>query len=47
MLSLIKSRGVAEENGDRLVSIQNSKLQVRLRTLIEVPVLLSDLEPLT
>jgi hypothetical protein len=47
MLSLIKSRGVPEENGDRLVSIQNSKLQIRLRTLIEVPVLLGNLEPLT
>ena len=47
MLSLIKGRGVSEESGDRLVSIQNSKLQVRLRTFIEVPVLLGDLESLT
>lgn len=44
VLSLVKSRGVPEGNSDRLVSIQNSELQVRFRTSIEVPVLFGDLE---
>ena len=44
MLSLIESRGMSKGNGDRLVSIQNSKFQVRLGAFIEVPVLLGDLE---
>ena len=44
ILPLIKSRGVPEDNGDRLVSIQNSELQVRSRTSIKVPVLFCNLE---
>ena len=44
MLSLIKCTSVPEGNGDRLVSVQNSKFQVGLGTFIEVPVLFGDLE---
>ena len=46
LLSLIKGRGVPEKNGDRLVSIQDTKFQVRWRTLIEISVLLGNLESL-
>ena len=46
LLSFIEGRGVTEENGDRLVSIQDSKFQVRWRTLVEIPVLLGNLESL-